>query len=70
MTDNNATAEALKAIARRLERYARNIEILWDGMKETVTYADRPLDVMLNITAADVRAIAEALSEGEGDAES
>ena len=59
------SAEALLAIARRLERYARNIEVQWDGLRETVTYADMPLEVVLKHTAEDVRAVAEAVRESD-----
>ena len=60
---NEECAEALRNIARRIERYAANIEIQWDGMKELVAYADMPLQDVLFHAAQDIRAIAEAVDD-------
>lgn len=66
MTDEDMAkaADALLAIARKIERVADNIEIQWDGMKETVTYADTPIDGVLVNQAGLIRAIAEAMKGG------
>ena len=68
-TELKEAAASLTFIARRLERYSRNIEIEWDGMQEIVTYADKPLETVLMHTAQDIRAIAEALKDGQDEAD-
>ena len=41
-------------LAAKIRRIARNIEIEWDGKRELATYADRPLDEVLEEVAKEM----------------